>query len=192
MRAGGIVSHGSDLLVETPSLPLAAPGAYATPCRVIETFLNIDIILAAWPILLQGFGQTLLLSVLVVPQVPTDRVPHFSPHHPLAADMVDTVRQHRLRTVATAVQVVVVADIPPRSRVVSAPQDRDLRVVLASMVPIQPEVVVVVVHRKRVLKVMVSAEVRAATVLHTIFLVLRPTMVVAVVVDSSEKNLAVD
>jgi polar amino acid transport system permease protein len=34
---------------------------------MLETFLNIDIILAAWPILLQGFGQTLLLSALVVP-----------------------------------------------------------------------------------------------------------------------------
>ena len=101
-------------------------------------------------------------------------------------------RQHRPRTVATAVQVVVDADTPVRSQAARAPQGKALRVVLASMVPIQPEVVVVVVHHRPVLRVMVSVVVRVATVLHTIFLVLRPTMVVVAVVDSSEKNLAVD
>ena len=33
----------------------------------IEAFFNIQILMEAWPILLQGLGQTLLLSVVVVP-----------------------------------------------------------------------------------------------------------------------------
>lgn len=34
---------------------------------MIETFFNADIIRAAWPILLAGFGNTLLLSAMVIP-----------------------------------------------------------------------------------------------------------------------------
>jgi polar amino acid transport system permease protein len=34
---------------------------------MIETFFNIEIIKAAWPILLSGLGNTILLSLLVVP-----------------------------------------------------------------------------------------------------------------------------
>ena len=33
----------------------------------IETFFSLDILRQAWPILLQGFGQTLLLSAITVP-----------------------------------------------------------------------------------------------------------------------------
>jgi polar amino acid transport system permease protein len=34
---------------------------------VLQTFLNLDIIKAAWPILLAGLGNTVLLSLVVVP-----------------------------------------------------------------------------------------------------------------------------
>ena len=34
---------------------------------MIETFFNLDIIVAAWPILLHGLGMTVLLSLAVVP-----------------------------------------------------------------------------------------------------------------------------
>ena len=34
---------------------------------MLETFLNLDIARQAWPILLAGLGNTLLLSVVVVP-----------------------------------------------------------------------------------------------------------------------------
>ncbi len=34
---------------------------------MIDTFFNVDIVVAAWPILLQGLLNTVLLSLLVVP-----------------------------------------------------------------------------------------------------------------------------
>ena len=34
---------------------------------MIDTFFNFGIIAAAWPILLRGFGATLLLSAITVP-----------------------------------------------------------------------------------------------------------------------------
>src|SRR5919106_1973553 len=34
---------------------------------MLQTFFNVDIIKAAWPILLAGLGNTILLSVVVVP-----------------------------------------------------------------------------------------------------------------------------
>src|SRR3954466_1517311 len=34
---------------------------------MLQTFFNLDILKAAWPILLAGLGNTLLLSVVVVP-----------------------------------------------------------------------------------------------------------------------------
>src|ERR1039458_10050547 len=50
---------------------LATSLCHTETCRggtmLIETFLNPEIIAAAWPILLQGLLMTVLLSVLVVP-----------------------------------------------------------------------------------------------------------------------------
>ena len=34
---------------------------------MLQTFFNVDIIQAAWPILLAGLGNTVLLSLVVVP-----------------------------------------------------------------------------------------------------------------------------